>query len=109
MFSSSIERTTVVSNDIGALLDSICEVAAQRIAPEAARIDRERAFPAESLRALGEVGALGLVVPAEHGGAGGALSVLPGACEIVGAACASGGEVFLIHSVTPAANAAGRR
>ena len=96
-----------MSNDIGALLDRIREVAEQRIAPEAARIDRERAFPAESLRALGEIGALGLVVPVEYGGAGGALTALAEACEIVGSACASSGMVFLMHSVTGATIAAG--
>jgi alkylation response protein AidB-like acyl-CoA dehydrogenase len=107
VFTHPIERTTVVSNDIGALLESIREVAAERIAPEAARIDRERAFPAESLQALGEIGALGLVVPFEHGGAGGALTALAEACEIVGSACASSGMVFLMHSVTAATIAAG--
>jgi isovaleryl-CoA dehydrogenase len=107
VFISPIERTTVVSNDIGALLDSIREVAAERIAPEAARVDRERAFPAENLRALGEIGALGLVAPVEHGGAGGALTALAEACEIVGSACASSGMVFLMHSVTAATIAAG--
>jgi alkylation response protein AidB-like acyl-CoA dehydrogenase len=107
VFISPIERTTVVSNDIGALLDRIREVAEQRIAPAAARTDSERAFPAENLQALAEVGALGLTVPAEHGGAGGALSALAEACEIVGSACASTGMVFLMHSVTAATIAAG--
>ena len=58
-------------NDIGALLAATREVAAAKIAPEASRVDRERAFPAAGLRALGEAGVLGVVVPAEHGGAGG--------------------------------------
>ena len=94
-------------NDIGALLAATREVAAAKIAPEASRVDRERAFPADELRALGEAGALGLVVPAEHGGAGGALAALAEACEAVGAACASTGMVFLMHEVTAATIAAG--
>lgn len=96
-----------MSNDIGALLDRIREVAGQRIAPSAAKTDHERAFPAENLRALGEIGALGLTVPLEHGGAGGALTALAEAGEIVGSACASSGMVFLMHSVTAATIAAG--
>ncbi|MGZ4372763.1 MAG: acyl-CoA dehydrogenase family protein, partial [Gaiellaceae bacterium] len=43
----------------------------------------------------------------EHGGSGGALVALAEACEIVGAACASSGMVFLMHSVTAATIAAG--
>jgi isovaleryl-CoA dehydrogenase len=107
VFISPIERTTVVSNDIGPLLDRIREVAEHRIAPAAAKTDHERAFPAENLRALGEIGALGLTVPAEHGGAGAALTALAEASEIVGSACASSGMVFLMHSVTAATIAAG--
>jgi alkylation response protein AidB-like acyl-CoA dehydrogenase len=96
-----------VSNDLGAVLGAIREVAEQHIAPEAARVDRERAFPDENLRALGRSGALGLLVPTEYGGSGGSLTALAEACEAVGSACASTGMVFLMHSVTAATIAAG--
>ena len=96
-----------MSNDVQTLLGAVRDTAEKRIAAEAARVDRERAFPEENLRALGEIGALGLVVPTEHGGAGGALTALAEACEAVGAACASTGMVFLMHSVTAATIAAG--
>jgi isovaleryl-CoA dehydrogenase len=96
-----------VSDDVRILLDAVRETAERRIAGEAARIDRERAFPEENLRALGELGALGLVVPSEYGGAGGALTALADASEAVGSACASTGMVFLMHSVTAATVAAG--
>jgi isovaleryl-CoA dehydrogenase len=96
-----------VSNDLGAVLGAIRETAERRIAPEAARVDRERAFPAENLVALGKIGALGLVVPPEQGGVGGGLVALAEACEAVGSACASSGMVFLMHSVTAATVAAG--
>jgi isovaleryl-CoA dehydrogenase len=97
-----------VSNDIGSVLGAISQAAEQRIAPEAARIDRERTFPSESLRALSDVGGLGLVIPVDHGGAGGALAALVEACEAVGSACASTAMVFLMHCVTGATVAAGR-
>jgi alkylation response protein AidB-like acyl-CoA dehydrogenase len=106
-FISSNERTIVVTNDIGALLAATRDVAAERIAPDAARVDRERAFPADGLRALAEAGALGLVVPEALGGAGGGLSALAEACEAVGEACASTGMTYLMHSVTAATVAMG--
>jgi len=40
------------------------------LAPNAAAWDREHRFPREALRALGELGALGIVVPEQWGGAG---------------------------------------
>ena len=54
-----------------------------------------------------DAGALGLVVPDEHGGVGGGLAALAEACEAVGAACASTGMVFLMHEVTAATIAIG--
>ncbi|MEO8486584.1 MAG: acyl-CoA dehydrogenase family protein [Betaproteobacteria bacterium] len=44
--------------------------AAERLAPHAARWDREHHFPREELRALGALGAMGVVVPERWGGAG---------------------------------------
>jgi len=91
----------------GSLVEDIRKLASERIAPGAAAVDRDRAFPEGALRALGEQGALGLLVPEASGGAGGGLSELVDACEVVGAACASSGMVFLMHSVTAATIAAG--
>lgn len=93
--------------NVGSVLEAVRRTAEERIAPQAARIDGERAFPDDNLRALGEAGGLGLVVPADHGGAGGALSALAEACEALGSACASTAMVFLMHSVTAATVAAG--
>ena len=42
----------------------------ERIAPHAARWDREHHFPRELFAELGELGLMGVCVPAEHGGAG---------------------------------------
>ena len=89
------------------LVEDIREVAREVIAPQASAVDRERSFPDTSLAALAELGALGLLVPDSAGGAGGGLAELVAACEAVGAACASSGMVFLMHSVTAATIAAG--
>jgi alkylation response protein AidB-like acyl-CoA dehydrogenase len=91
----------------GSLVEDIRSLASERIAPGAAAVDRDRAFPEGALRALGEQGALGLLVPAASGGAGGGLTDLVDACEVIGAACASSGMVFLMHSVTAATIAVG--
>ena len=50
--------------------DTLRDFAQQRLAPHAARWDREHHFPRAELAALGELGALGMVVPDEWGGAG---------------------------------------
>lgn len=86
---------------------SAISAAAEQIAAGAADVDRDHAFPAAALTSLAESGGLGLVVAKEHGGAGGGLSALAEACETVGAACASSGMVYLMHSVTAATIAGG--
>ncbi len=50
--------------------DTLRAFAREQLAPHAARWDREHHFPREELRALGALGALGMVVPEEWGGAG---------------------------------------
>jgi alkylation response protein AidB-like acyl-CoA dehydrogenase len=89
------------------LVESVREVAREQIAPLAAAVDRDRTFPAASMLALGECGALGLLVPAASGGAGAGIAELAVACEAIGSACASSAMVFLMHSVTAATIAAG--
>lgn len=96
-----------MSSSTAALLDRVREVAGEQVAPAAARVDAERSFPEQSIRALAEAGGLRLMVPEPHGGTGGGLAALVDACEAVGAACASSGMVFLMHSVTAATIAAG--
>src|SRR5262247_3725724 len=49
--------------------DTMRAFAQERLAPNAARWDRESHFPREELKALGELGALGMVVPERWGGA----------------------------------------
>jgi len=50
--------------------DSMRAFAQERLAPFATEWDRKHTFPAQALRELGELGALGMVVPEEWGGAG---------------------------------------
>ncbi len=50
--------------------DAMRDFARERLAPFAARWDREHSFPREALRELGRLGAMGVTVPEEWGGAG---------------------------------------
>ncbi len=50
--------------------DTMRAFAQERLAPFAADWDKNHTFPAEALKELGELGAMGMVVPDEWGGAG---------------------------------------
>ncbi len=50
--------------------DSMRAFAQERLAPFAAEWDRDHTFPREALKELAELGALGMVVPEQWGGAG---------------------------------------
>ncbi|SMO44489.1 isovaleryl-CoA dehydrogenase [Paracoccus laeviglucosivorans] len=59
-----------LGEDVIAIRDMVRRFASERIAPHAARIDRDNEFPAELWREFGELGLLGITVPEEDGGAG---------------------------------------
>jgi isovaleryl-CoA dehydrogenase len=99
--------TEVAAGDTDAVLAEVRDLAQARIAPGAAEIDRESRFPRENLSVLAETGALGLLIPSEHGGLGGGLTALAELCETIGGACASTAMVFLMHSVAAATVAGG--
>lgn len=50
--------------------DAARKVAAEVVAPTAAERDRNAAWPRSELRAVGELGFLGMLIPEEYGGAG---------------------------------------
>ena len=60
----------ILSEEQRLIRDTMRAFARERLAPHAARWDREHHFPREELAALGELGALGMVVPEAWGGAG---------------------------------------
>jgi len=73
-------------------------MAAQEIiARNAKEVDRERRFPRENITALGRCRVLGLLVPVEHGGAGGGLAEMSRALDQLAQACPSTAMVVLMH------------
>jgi alkylation response protein AidB-like acyl-CoA dehydrogenase len=60
----------VAVGNVDGVLAEVRVLAQALIAPAAAEIDRESRFPDQQLSALAQVGALGLMVPCEHGGVG---------------------------------------
>src|SRR4030095_9615270 len=62
--------TMLLSAEQTLILDTMRAFAQAELAPHAARWDRDHHFPREALHALGGLGALGMVVAEDSGGAG---------------------------------------
>ncbi|CTQ33554.1 isovaleryl-CoA dehydrogenase [Jannaschia rubra] len=59
-----------LGEDVGALREMVHRWAQERVAPMAAQIDADNAFPPELWTEMGDLGLLGITVPEEDGGAG---------------------------------------
>jgi alkylation response protein AidB-like acyl-CoA dehydrogenase len=73
------------------------EVAEHELAPRAANVDREAAFPTDSIAALGAKGLLGLNVPQEHGGLGQGVRAAAALIDALAQRCPSTAMVYLMH------------
>ncbi len=56
------------SEEQAQIRDMVRSLARKEFAPKAAQIDEERRYPEENLKRLAELGLLGMLVPASHGG-----------------------------------------
>ena len=74
--------------------DALHDFSQQQLAPHAARWDREREFPRDALKQLAKLGAFGVVVPQELGGAG--LDYLSLALVLEEVAAGDGGTSTII-------------
>lgn len=76
------------------------------VAPRAAEVDAQAAWPAHSMKAFAEAGLLGLQVPAALGGHGQGLLALSVLTETIARACPSSALCFGMHCVGTAVIAA---
>src|SRR5215218_8939160 len=60
-----------LSDDHELIRRTVRDFARGEVAPVAERLDREKAFPYEIVRKLGDLGFMGIPFPEEYGGAGG--------------------------------------
>ena len=86
-----------LDNEQTRIVAQVAAVAEQSIAPHAQRVDKDRAFPKESVAALGKAGLLGLTVPSAFGGLGQNLRTMAAALEEVSQRCSSTAMVYLMH------------
>ena len=72
-------------------------VAERELAPRAAAVDRDAAFPKDSIAALGASGLLGLTVPKAQGGLDQGLRTAAAVIDSLAQRCASTAMVYLMH------------
>jgi acyl-CoA dehydrogenase len=77
-----------------ASLDDVVKVARAH----ASTVDREAAFPRESLLALRSAGLMGMFVPVEHGGLGSSLKTYVTIAQALSSACLSTALVWVMHA-----------
>jgi butyryl-CoA dehydrogenase len=78
--------------------DMTRQFADERIAPEAAEIDRDHKYPAEIIKEMGELGLMGIAIPDEYGGAGMGYVEYVLALTEVSRACASTGVIMSVNN-----------
>lgn len=79
------------------LVGEVEAIAVKQIGPDAVQVDRDGAFPRESIAALGRAGLLGLTIPTAYGGLGQGLRTMAAAIDVVAQHCASTAMVYLMH------------
>ena len=79
--------------------DAVRRFARERLWPNAARWDRDKAFPAEELRQLAQLGLNGVAVPEEWGGAGLDYTSLAIACEEISAGDGATATVVAVNNL----------
>ncbi|MEF2553286.1 acyl-CoA dehydrogenase family protein [Aurantimonas sp. A2-1-M11] len=94
--SEALQRSSILPSDLAALASDVAE---RVLVPRADEIDREARWPEEGMRALAEVGLLGLHVPERLGGHGQGLHALAEVAEVLGRACSSTAMCFAMHCV----------
>jgi acyl-CoA dehydrogenase len=90
---------TVAADRDVAFLDGIRRIADEVAAPNSVAVDRDAAFPADTLAALKEQRALSAFVPTELGGDGIGFRAIATACFELGRRCGATAMVFAMHQI----------
>jgi acyl-CoA dehydrogenase len=78
---------------------SRAQAAASVAAADAGAVDREARFPSEALAAMKAQRLLGILVPADLGGEGAAVTDVVENCYALARACASTGMIYAMHQI----------
>lgn len=79
--------------------EAVRRFAAEQLAPNAARWDREKIFPREALQGLAGMGLYGVAIPEEWGGAGLDYTSLAVACEEIAAGDCSTATIVAVNNL----------
>ncbi len=98
-----LERRRAWSADEALVLDQVRRLAADVIAPNAARYDRLQEFPWDNVRALNELGLNAIFVPEAYGGAPMSYRAYLAVVKLLSEACASTGIIYAtnFHGMKP--------
>ena len=87
-----------LSEDHVLLQEAYRDFAVEQVKPLAAEIDEKENFPLENIKAMGELGFLGIPVPEEYGGAGVDTLSYVTCVEELSKVCASTGVIVSAHT-----------
>jgi butyryl-CoA dehydrogenase len=74
------------------------DFAEKELRPIAGAIDREARFPRETVRRMGELGLMGIIIPETWGGSGGDAVGYTVAVEELSRGCASHGVIMSVNN-----------
>lgn len=90
--------TIQLTNEQLMIQTMIREFARDVVAPDAAERDRTKAFPADILKQMGELGLMGMMIPPEYGGSGADTVSYVMALAEIASACASTAVVMSVQN-----------
>jgi butyryl-CoA dehydrogenase len=88
-----------MSGPLDEIRQAVRRYAAEQIAPNAARWDRDKEFPREALKGLAAMGLYGVAVSAEWGGAGMGYGALAVACEEIAAGDCATATIVAVNNL----------
>jgi isovaleryl-CoA dehydrogenase len=86
------------SEELGLLRETVHQFATREIAPRAAAIDQDNQFPEDLWEKMGDLGLLGITIPAQYGGSDMGYLAHAIAMEEISRASASVGLSYGAHS-----------